>query len=159
MKIITAIALCMFLSPIVLSVDDANAKRKSYPLMCRGGSAMKTVLRTQGMLIYFQGGKQGAQVRPPRSGECTWLDRGFRPGEPRELGWVAKDSISQLQVMFAPPNQIIAMKIFGSPKGVADYNYLYNKIRNSEVFQVHAFLDTCRGGKKCSYLTVTRVGP
>ena len=55
MKIITAIALCMFLFPMVLSVDNVSAKKpKSYPLMCRGGGAMKAVLRDKGMLILFQ---------------------------------------------------------------------------------------------------------
>ncbi|MGD9850873.1 MAG: hypothetical protein AB7T38_06385 [Nitrospirales bacterium] len=96
MKMVMLTLLWLFISFVGLQTNDVHAKPKSYPLMCRGGSAMKTILRTEGMYIYFQGGKQGAQVRPPGSGECTWLDRGFRPGEPRELGWVAKDSISQL---------------------------------------------------------------
>lgn len=159
MKVMMLTFLCLFVSFMGLHTNDVHAKPKSYPLMCRGGSGMKAVLRERGMLIFFQGGKQGAQVRPPGVGECTWLDRGFRPGEPQELGWVAKDPISQLNVMFAPPNKIITMEIHGTPKEVANYKYLYNKIRNGEVFQVHAFLDTCGKGKKCSWLTVTRVGP
>ena len=117
---------------------------------------MKAVLRTQGMLIYFQGGKQGAQVRSPRSGECTWLDLGFRPGEPRAIDWVS-EKLTLLSVIFDARGRITGMDIKGWRR--EQLKYLSNKIRNGEIFQVHAYQDTCGKGVKCPFLTVMKVGP
>ena len=156
MKIITAIVLCMFLFPLVLSVDNVSAKPKSYPLMCQGGGTMKTTLWNTGIKIQFRGGGQGAGVKPPRWGECTWLDRGFRPSEPRVLDWVG--NVSQLSVTFVR-GRINGMDIKGARDEMANCKYLYNKIRNGEIFQVHANQDTCGKVIKCPFLTVMEVGP
>lgn len=58
----------------------------SYPLMCRGGGGMSANVTAAGTIrLQFQPGAAAASATPPGPGVCTWLDRGFRPGEPAVL--------------------------------------------------------------------------
>ncbi|WP_319410253.1 hypothetical protein [uncultured Cohaesibacter sp.] len=36
-------------------------------------------------IISFKPGRVGAAMQAPRPGECSWVDRGFRPNEPTKL--------------------------------------------------------------------------
>ena len=155
MKITTTMALSVFLSLMFLSINEANAKGKSYPLMCRGGAAMKGTLTPKGITFQFKGGTQGAGSRPPQPGECTWLDRGFRPGEPRTLNWWHRD-LKALAIDFDAQGRIRRLDIKGKPS--ANFKYIYNSIRNGSVFQLHAYQAKCRG-RNCPFLSITRIGP
>ena len=75
----------------------ANAfMQTSYELRCRGG-ALKISSTPGGtsssgeqmmnMTVDFTAGTQGAGARTPilTPGQCSWVDRGFRPGEPTQI--------------------------------------------------------------------------
>ena len=134
---------------------EARAGSKSYPLMCRGGGTMKAKLFSGGMQIWFVGASQGAEAGPPRPGQCTWLDRGFRPGEPRSIIWTSRD-LERLVIYVDAQGKISDLRVHGKRK--QNYQYLYNSIRTGRVFQLHAYQPKC-GGKKCGHLRTTKVGP
>ena len=61
----------------ILQNDEVEARAKSYPLMCKGGGAMKTRFDVWGVKVEFLGAKQSVGARTLQPGECAWLDRGF----------------------------------------------------------------------------------
>lgn len=63
--------------------QSASAEPHSYLLICNGGGAMRAMLGASGSIrLDFAGGQVAGS---PRAGECSWVDRGFRPGEPTVL--------------------------------------------------------------------------
>src|SRR5260370_33464625 len=57
-----------------------------YPMICKGGGAMKAeIFATGTIIVRFEPTDVGAGVAPPGPGQCGWLDRGYRPGEPASL--------------------------------------------------------------------------
>ena len=63
--------------------QSASAEPHSYLLICNGGGAMRAMLGASGSIqLDFDAGRVAGD---PRAGECTWVDRGFRPGEPTVL--------------------------------------------------------------------------
>lgn len=76
LSIAAAIAFAAFTMP---AAQAAN----SYPLICQGGGAMSARVNADASVrLRFTPGTSAGAVRP---GECTWIDRGFRPGEPDVL--------------------------------------------------------------------------
>jgi hypothetical protein len=150
MKIISLLAFCLFSLVFILQGDDLQARAKSYPLMCRGGGAMKAKITSWNVTVNFVGAKQGAGVRPPQPGECAWLDRGWRPGEPQEFVWKLGDKMSDM-IMYLEP-QGVTMVHTESLK----FNVLSDALLQKNVFQVHAYRGQCPG-PKCHVLTVTDV--
>ncbi|RIA56218.1 hypothetical protein [Dichotomicrobium thermohalophilum] len=72
----------------LLAVTSAvpAAAQKSYPVVCKaGGNMMAEVSAGNTVRVRFNPGRQGAGSTPPSAGECAWLDRGFRSGEPNIL--------------------------------------------------------------------------
>ena len=77
----------------------AQADPPSYQLNCRGGPGMRIVTNHDvpsaghvgaiAMTIYFTAAPVAATPGP---GQCTWVDRTFRPGEPQAL-WVRSENI------------------------------------------------------------------
>jgi len=60
--------------------------QKSYPVVCKGGgNMMAEVSAGNTVRVRFDPGRQGAGSNPPGAGQCAWLDRGFRSGEPNIL--------------------------------------------------------------------------
>jgi hypothetical protein len=71
--------------------------QQSYELRCRGGGSMKfnstpgstssNGEQMMNMTIDFAVGTQGAGTGKPNlnPGQCSWIDRGFRPGEPPQI--------------------------------------------------------------------------
>ena len=110
---------------------------------------MKGIFSVWDVKVDFIGAKHGAGTHPPQPGECAWLDRGFRPGEPRKFRWAAKRKML-LQAFFDSQD---VTKIHSSSQ---KFNYLAKGILNGEVFQVHAYRGKCPG-QKCNVLTVTKV--
>jgi len=80
-------------------VSSAAWAQTSYPLKCRGGPTMKIMVNhdvasggvpgATAMFVYFQAAPQAARPGP---GECVWVDRTFRPGEPEVL-WIKSPQI------------------------------------------------------------------
>ncbi len=145
------VTLCLFLSIWFFLPGEVQAKAKSYPLICRGGEAMKGSFSDVAIKFTFIGAKQSVGSRPPRAGECAWLDRGFRPGEPEDAVW-NPGKPRGLRVDFE------GSKMKRISTGNRRYNYLANSILNGTVFQIFAYRGKCPG-LKCHYLTVTKVGP
>ena len=99
------VALTLLLLAMVLVATErisSNAEafdpsmQQSYELRCRGGGLKFN--STQGgtsssgeqmmnVTIDFAAGTQGAGTRKPNlnPGQCSWIDRGFRPGEPTQI--------------------------------------------------------------------------
>lgn len=70
----------MSIVPVVPAVAQ-----QSYPLVCRGGGGMNASVTAGAVRVNFTPGTAAASSTPPAPGQCTWLDRGFRPGEPANL--------------------------------------------------------------------------
>ncbi len=61
----------------------AHAEPHSYLLMCNGGGNMRAMIGASGTIqLDFAAGRAAGA---PGAGECTWVDRAFRPGEPTVL--------------------------------------------------------------------------
>lgn len=68
------------------AVAGEASAQQSYPIVCHGGGAMQFVADVTGSSeLRFQPGTQGASAARPGRGECAWLDRGWRSGEPTVL--------------------------------------------------------------------------
>jgi len=79
------------------SLDPSMSMQQSYELRCRGGGSMKfnstpgstssSGEQMMNVTIDFAVGTQGAGTGKPNlnPGQCSWIDRGFRPGEPPQI--------------------------------------------------------------------------
>ena len=79
------------------SLDPSMSMQQSYELRCRGGGSMKfnstpgstssNGEQMMNMTIDFAPGTQAAGTGKPNlnPGQCSWIDRGFRPGEPPQI--------------------------------------------------------------------------
>ena len=79
------------------SLDPSMSLQQSYELRCRGGGSMKfnstpgstssSGEQMTNVTIDFAVGTQGAGTGKPNlnPGQCSWIDRGFRPGEPPQI--------------------------------------------------------------------------
>jgi len=80
------------------SLDPSMLMQQSYELRCRGGGSSMKFNSTPGstsssgeqmtnMTIDFAVGTQAAGTGKPNlnPGQCSWIDRGFRPGEPPQI--------------------------------------------------------------------------
>jgi len=74
----------------LLSIASAAAfgQPGGYPMVCRGGGAMKAEIFAGAIVVRFEPTDVGVGVAPPSPGQCGWLDRGYRPGEPAVLQYV-----------------------------------------------------------------------
>jgi hypothetical protein len=71
----------------LLSMASAAAfgQQGGYPMICHGGGAMKAEIFAGTIIVRFEPTDVGVGVAPPGPGQCGWLDRGYRPGEPASL--------------------------------------------------------------------------
>lgn len=107
-KIITAIILLSL--TVIMPLQAAPS---SYVLMCKGGGNMNIDYNssTNYLTVNFKAGRQSGSHGVP-AGTCTWVDRGFRAGEPKRLCQIgvndvkfhmnSSDKITQLRSMKAP---------------------------------------------------------
>ena len=63
----------------------AAAAPTSYSLTCKGGSIMFVEVESDRVYLWFRWANHSATAAPPAEGECAWLDRGGRSGEPTKL--------------------------------------------------------------------------
>lgn len=67
----------------VLANTAAEATPRSYQLICKGGGEMVATIKPSGKIaLRFAAGTEAGMAR---TGQCTWVDRGFREGEPNVL--------------------------------------------------------------------------
>src|SRR6476620_10917205 len=79
------------------ALDPSMSMQQSYELRCRGGGSMKfnstpgstssSGEQMMNVTIDFAVGTQGAGTGKPNlnPGQCSCIDRGFRPGEPPQI--------------------------------------------------------------------------
>ena len=98
---LSLLAMVLAASELLSSKDEASLNssmpmQQSYELRCRGGalkfssspgSTSSSGEQMMNMTVNFAAGTQGAGARTPilTPGQCSWVDRGFRPGEPTEI--------------------------------------------------------------------------
>ncbi len=106
----------------VASATLAHAQ-KSYPVVCNGGGNMLAEVSAGNTVrVRFDPGRQGAGSNPPEAGECAWLDRGFRSGEPNIL-------------MVQGNGRHADYIIDAVRKGEAFYAHIYNNRRGAMVVE------------------------
>lgn len=103
-----------------------------------------------GLQIYFNPGKQGANQHPPAAGQCTWLDRGVRRGEGKELDWERPGWRINTSLDFNSRGQITDVMAVG--KRAKAFKYLVNSVLQGRTFEV-------RARSFHGLLKVTHVGP
>lgn len=82
----TSLAAAAAATALLAVTAQTAMAQKSYPLMCNGGAPMQATATASGDLtLRFRPGDRGASTSPPASGHCSWLDRGWRQGEPTTL--------------------------------------------------------------------------
>ena len=94
--------------------DPTMPMQQTYELRCRGGGLKfnSTPGRTSSsgeqmmnVTIDFAAGTQGASARTPilTPGQCSWVDRGFRPGEPTQIRLEIVSFAQQQQALHGSP--------------------------------------------------------
>jgi hypothetical protein len=86
-RMVRSLALVGSLQVVMPFTLDASAiAQESFPMVCRGGGGMRAEIQANGtMRMFFTPAAQAANIAPPGPGQCIWLDRSFRPGEPAVL--------------------------------------------------------------------------
>lgn len=68
---------------MILATTAAEATTRSYQLICKSGGGMVATMKSNGTIaLRFAAGTEAGVAQP---GQCTWVDRGFREGEPNVL--------------------------------------------------------------------------
>lgn len=77
------IAVMAVITVMAAALTPAQATPNSYPLICKGGGAMQARISPNATIqLRFNPGSAAGDAQ---AGQCTWIDRGFRPGEPAVL--------------------------------------------------------------------------
>jgi hypothetical protein len=82
MKKLASLALA---AGLVSIMSAAAFAQPGYPMVCHGGGGMNAEIFADAIIIQFEPTDVGVGVAPPAPGQCGWLDRGYRPGEPAFL--------------------------------------------------------------------------
>jgi len=148
---------------------SAFAAPPSYPLLCRGGASMRIVVNHDvdgngipggtHMNIYFTPAVQPGSVAEPGPGECVWLDRTFRPGEPSVM-WIRSPNIEfALQVTgdgcVVVDGSGLRLNVEGTQWSAEanDWQYLVCGVMRGELFTAHVY------NESGSVMVITRVRP
>ena len=79
----TKLSLTLAAAAIMLAIAPAEASPRSYQLICKGGGAMLATIKANATIsLRFSPGNEAGVAQ---AGQCTWVDRGFREGEPNVL--------------------------------------------------------------------------
>lgn len=169
MKLKLTIAALTLAAGIGAISTSALAEPPSYPLLCRGGAGMKLMVNhdvdgagipgAAAMTIFFRPAGTPGSVAPPSPGECVWLDRTFRPGEPASM-WIKS------------PNVEFAFQVYGNGRVVNDttgprvnvegahispeaqkWDYLVKGVMTGGLFTANVYNESGR------VMVITSVGP
>jgi hypothetical protein len=152
----------LMLSALAAAAIAPVAMAESYPLICRGGPGMRIMtahdvpdgVRTgdNSMTVFFRSARAAGNPGP---GECVWMDRTFRPGEPESFALKGPVEFS-FQVYgdgrIARDGSGWRLTPEGSGPQAQDWRQIVNGVLNGGVFTVQVY----NGG---SSMIVTRVGP
>jgi hypothetical protein len=111
------------------------------------------------MFIYFKPSSKPGSVQKPGPGECVWLDRTFRAGEPAVM-WIKSPKIEfAFQVMGDGRISVDAtgprLNVEGTAQSAEarDWQYLVDGVLRGQIFTAHVYNSTGR------VMVVTRVRP
>ncbi|WP_114011281.1 hypothetical protein [Cohaesibacter intestini] len=133
-----------------LTIGTNAQAANDYVLMCNPGQQMQAVagqrVSTQEAFatLTFRPASTGAAARAPRSGECAWSDRGFRPGEPNKL--MFRDNGKWVQSLCSSRGCTFRT----NSRGIQT---MMNAVKGGRPFVVRAYNDR-RGN-----MVITRFGP
>lgn len=165
MKLLPKIAI---LSTLCLTSSPALAEPPTYPLLCRGGASMRIMTNhdvnsagvpgATAMFIYFTPSSQPGSVKNPQPGECVWLDRTFRPGEPTVM-WIKSPNI-EFAFQVTGDGRIVVdttgprLNVEGAniSKEAKNWQYLVDGVLRGQLFTAHVYNE---GGR---VMVVKRVG-
>lgn len=143
---------------------SAHAEPRSFPLVCKGGPNQRVEVNFNRLapgqtevIIRFKGAPSSATSRPVNPGECGWIDRGWRKGEPEILLW--SGTISGFKILFEGGRaKVLGSTLRQVSPANRDSKFLINAISGEEQFQVYAYReDSASAGEPV--LRVTRIGP
>jgi len=154
--------LCAALAAACLCTTSAYAD-PSYPLICHGGPGMKIMVNhdvpdgvhtgATHMTVFFH---PAATPASPGPGECVWMDRTFRPGEPTNL-WLSGDVEFAVQVnangKVVRDSSGWRLNPEGSSPAAHDWATVVNGVLEGGTFTVQVYNS---GGRT---MVVTSVGP
>jgi len=170
MKLLHAIAvLAVAWTTANAQVAPTATTPPSYPLRCRGGAGMKIMVNhdvdaagvpgATAMFIHFKWSAKPARIQEPLPGECGWLDRTVRTGEPSVM-WIKSPKIE------------FAFQVMGDGKIVVDttgprvnvegatlspeaknWQYLVDGVLRGQLFTAKVYNESGR------VMVVTGVGP
>ena len=122
----------------LLAATTIATAQTSYVMTCRGGGDMTAVAgqRVSNPHVFveitFKPGTAGAGVQAPNPGQCTWIDRGLRAGEPTKMIWddhgvawtqtVCRAGGCRVNTPSAGARQLIGWVTGGQPYQVHVYN-------------------------------------
>jgi hypothetical protein len=152
--------------PALVALSPGRAAAQSYPLVCRGGAALRLAPEANvsgtpstRLLVRFVRGNRGA-VLGVDPGTCAWQDRGLNTAEPSALCFARMDHVSfemtaarevtSLRVRaYAGDRSVIFWEAGERPDGAA-----FRLGDSGEHWYLRAYTDSSRG---C--LMVTQLGP
>ncbi len=140
----------------------SSAFAESYPLICRGGPSMRIVVNhdvpdgvhtgATAMTVYFH---PAATAASPAPGECVWMDRTFRAGEPANF-WIKNDVEFAFQVngngRLSHDGSGWRLNPEGSGPAAHDWATIVDGVLNGGTFTVQVY-------NAGSTMAVTSVGP
>lgn len=142
----------------------AAGQPPSYPLVCRGGPEMRIMVNhdvdsagipgAAAMFIYF---KPAARANSPQPGECVWVDRTFRPGEPAVM-WIRAPHVEFAFQVYGDGRVVrdgsgIRLSPEGNSPEAQKWRYLTNGVLDGRQFTAHVYNDNGR------VMVITSVGP
>jgi hypothetical protein len=155
---------------VALGAGAAGAHaQQSFPMVCRGGPEMRIVVNhdvdamgvpgATAMFVYFRPAAVAAGVTAPGPGECVWIDRTLRPGEPSVL-WIRSPTIEfSFQVMGDGRIAVDAtghrLNVEGatiSPEA-ANWQYVVDGVMRGQLFTVQVYNADGR------VMAITAIGP
>jgi hypothetical protein len=127
--------------PTLEALAATTATPKTYPLVCRGGPGLTltwmpdaSALGTQSALVLrYRKGNRAVGENPGRlaPGECSWRDRGMRPGEPARLCYPLE--VTRFTVSWSPADRRVRRLGDGVPDSLAGLG----RPERHAVFQVY----------------------
>jgi hypothetical protein len=163
----TRIRLASLLVGFCCIAGSAFGEPPSYPLLCHGGPGMRIMVNhdvdgagipgAAAMFIYFKPASTAGSAAPPGPGECIWMDRTFRPGEPAVL-WIRSPHVEFAFQVYGDGRLVRdASGIRLSPEGnsaeAQKWRYLTDGVLNGKQFTTRVYNDSGR------VMVITSVGP
>jgi hypothetical protein len=113
------------------------------------------------MFLYFKAGSTPGSVAKPHPGECTWIDRVFRPGEPTAM-WIKSPRI-QFAFQVLGSGQVVRdttglrLNVEGATLSseASGWQSIVKAVLTGQPFTVEVY----NSGGASPIMVITRIGP